>query len=155
MTNQEQYELICEKAEEYNRLTQIKNKLEQLDHKKKFIEIINTGAGAIPYYEIKYLDTVTNKTHIGYSSYSLEVISEYLRNEFFGIIEVIPSAEPRWISVSERLPEKSGFYLVSTTDCITIMEFSNGWISQNIGSCNWYVIAWMPLPEPYKTESEE
>ena len=69
-------------------------------------------------------------------------------------IKDIPSAEPRWIPVSERLPEKSGFYLVSTTDCITIMEFSNGWISQNIGSCNWYVKAWMPLPEPYKTESE-
>lgn len=55
-----------------------------------------------------------------------------------------------WIPVSEELPKKSGFYLVSTTDCITIMEFSNGWISQNIGSCNWYVKAWMPLPQPYR-----
>lgn len=55
-----------------------------------------------------------------------------------------------WIPCSERLPEKRGFYLVSTTDCITIMEFINGWISQNIGLCNGYVKAWMPLPQAYK-----
>ena len=63
--------------------------------------------------------------------------------------------EPRWIPVSERLPQKRGFYLVSTTDCITIMEFIDGWTSQNIGLCNWYVKAWMPLPKPYKAESED
>ncbi|MBO7732910.1 MAG: hypothetical protein J6S67_10165 [Methanobrevibacter sp.] len=62
--------------------------------------------------------------------------------------------EPRWIPVSERLPKNRGFYLVSTTDCITIMEFISGWISQNIGLCNGYVKAWMPLPQPYKAESE-
>lgn len=60
-----------------------------------------------------------------------------------------------WIPCSERLPEKRGFYLVSTTDCITIMEFINGWISQNIGLCNGYVKAWMPLPQAYKAEGEE
>jgi hypothetical protein len=56
--------------------------IDKLGESKKFIEIINTGTESKPYYEIKYLDTVTNKTHIGYSSYSLEVISEYLRNDF-------------------------------------------------------------------------
>ena len=60
--------------------------------------------------------------------------------------------ESKWIPVSERLPEKRGFYIVSTTDCITIMEFINGWISENIGVCNNYVIAWMPLPKPYEAE---
>jgi len=60
-----------------------------------------------------------------------------------------------WIPCSERLPEESGFYLVSTTDCITIMEFIGEWISQNLGSCNWYVKAWKPLPNPYKAESED
>ena len=39
---------------------------------------------------------------------------------------------------------------MSTTDCITIMEFVDGWISQNIGLCNNYVKAWMPLPKPYE-----
>ena len=59
---------------------------------------------------------------------------------------------PSWIPVSEKNPDNRGFYLVSTTDCITIMEFVNGWISQNIGLCNNYVKAWMPLPEPYMEE---
>lgn len=59
-----------------------KERIDKLGESKKFIEIINTGTESKPYYEIKYLDTVTNKTHIGYSSYSLEVISEYLRNDF-------------------------------------------------------------------------
>ena len=62
--------------------------------------------------------------------------------------------EPKWIPVSERLPKNRGFYLVSTTDCITIMEFISGWISQNIGLCNGYVKAWMPLPQPYKAKRE-
>lgn len=69
------------------------------------------------------------------------------------VLTVIPQ-EPKWIPVSERLPKNRGFYLVSTTDCITIMEFISGWISQNIGLCNGYVKAWMPLPQPYKAESE-
>lgn len=59
-----------------------KTMLDRFGKDKEFIEIINTGIESKPYYEIKYLDSVTNKTHIGYSSYSLEVISEYLRNEF-------------------------------------------------------------------------
>lgn len=69
------------------------------------------------------------------------------------MVQQAPSVTPqqaRWIPVSEKNPDKRGFYLVSTTDCITIMEFVNGWISQNIGLCNFYVKAWMPLPEPYE-----
>lgn len=75
-------------------------------------------------------------------------------------------SQQRWISVSERLPEKEGFYLVS----IEVMEnppkittFTG--ISQYIvhdeflGEVNDFnrenVIAWMPLPQPYKAEGEE
>jgi len=66
------------------------------------------------------------------------------------IKEITAEPEERWIPCSERLPKESGFYLVSTTDCITIMEFCKGWISQNIGSCNWYVKAWQQLLKPYR-----
>lgn len=53
----------------------------------------------------------------------------------------------RWIPVSERLPE-DGRYLCDYGDCIDFGQIHNG---------KWYVdgvIAWMPLPQPYKEESE-
>jgi hypothetical protein len=68
--------------------------------------------------------------------------------------------QTRWIPCAERLPEKDGYYLVTTK-----------WKSRYLGNVyidatmaryrekpkEWtynHVIAWMPLPEPYKAESE-
>ena len=51
--------------------------------------------------------------------------------------------EPQWIPCSERLP-KDGRYLCDYGDCIDFGRVTNG---------EWYVdgvIAWMPLPEPWK-----
>lgn len=67
-----------------------------------------------------------------------------------------------WIPVSERLPERSTWVLVTC-------KRSDGYVYQNIELINKYtglwesddesfcdpVIAWMPLPGPYKAESEE
>ena len=71
-------------------------------------------------------------------------------------IEELPSAQPeqQWIPVSERLPEKNGRYLVSNTKWganevdwnIFYKEPKEGWLWEE------GVIAWMPLPEPYKGE---
>jgi len=65
-----------------------------------------------------------------------------------------------WIPVSERLPDKGGYYLVGTryeTPRVMIgfyyaeLKIWNYWMSQlPIQS----VIAWQPLPEPYKEETE-
>lgn len=76
----------------------------------------------------------------------------------------------RWIPVSERLPESSGVYIVTR-------EFSDGFECADLtdacyfdGTSTWHndnrinhgreyvdkkIKAWMPLPEPYETESEE
>lgn len=81
----------------------------------------------------------------------------------------IPSAEPKWIPVSESLPEKDryiDFYkclvavrCTSRNDvCDSITAYFDGkhfyrnrydraFISE--------VKAWMPLPQPYKAESED
>lgn len=65
--------------------------IDKLGEDKQFIEIINTGTKDKPYYEIKYLDRITGKVHIGYSSYKLDVLSEFLREDF------ILSRKGHWI----------------------------------------------------------
>lgn len=57
-----------------------------------------------------------------------------------------------WIPVEERLPEESGFYFVtadfgeqvSTANCHFDKKIEKWWATM------YEVIAWMPLPEPYK-----
>lgn len=66
-----------------------------------------------------------------------------------------------WIPCSEKLPKEcDGHVLVSEEDGQVTTglhsEFSNMWYIGDmcgVGGCK--VIAWMPLPEPYKAESED
>lgn len=60
------------------------------------------------------------------------------------------TAEPCWIPVSERLPEKNGEYLITGRQgAVNKRRYHDGhWYG------NWSVLAWMPLPEPYR-ESED
>lgn len=102
-----------------------------LGEDKQFIEIVKTGNEAKPYYDIKYLDTVTNKTHIGYSSYSLEVISEYLRNEFgFGgkdtnvtTTDCISRAEAQVeIMASNKLQSVDDEVFIKVSDAVDVLR---------------------------------
>ena len=60
-------------------------------------------------------------------------------------------SEQRWIPCSERLPDKNGKYLVvGRQKAINILKFDGGrWYGK------WGVVAWMPLPEPYREERTE
>ena len=85
-------------------------------------------------------------------------------------IEALEKQEPKWIPVSESLPKRSGEYFVSVIDgsgedddyeAVGVAWFAHKkdydikeseWRELEIGET---VIAWMPLPKSYKTESEE
>ena len=87
-------------------------------------------------------------------------------------METLPSAEPRWMPVTERLPEESGRYLVtrglnacgSLWNRSYIANYSDLmgiksekiWWQGNVGKSDFErlddVLAWMPLPQPWKGE---
>ena len=64
-------------------------------------------------------------------------------------VKKIPSAQ-QWIPCSERLPDQNWKYLVvGRQKAINILKFDGGrWYGK------WGVVAWMPLPEPYREETE-
>lgn len=74
-------------------------------------------------------------------------------------IKGLPSAQPeRWIPCSERLPEHGGRYLISVLDGINrrttvapYMPRCKAWTMTG-RMAYWKVIAWMPLPTPYREE---
>lgn len=55
-----------------------------------------------------------------------------------------------WIPVSERLPKENGYYLTTTMYHKVYCDY---WEEDRFNRTE-AVIAWMPLPEPYKAESE-
>ena len=65
-------------------------------------------------------------------------------------IKKTPSAQ-QWIPCSERLPDQNGKYLVvGRQKAINILKFDGGrWYGK------WGVVAWMPLPSPYREEATD
>ena len=58
-----------------------------------------------------------------------------------------------WIPVSERLPEKEGFYLVFLENGEMAVAHSDGIIANH--NFEPKMLAWRPLPEPYKEGGTE
>lgn len=65
--------------------------------------------------------------------------------------------EPKWIPVSEMLPEDNKEVLVYVNAYPYLAWLDDGeWKTEDfIIEKDFEPIAWMPLPEPYKAESEE
>lgn len=65
--------------------------------------------------------------------------------------------ESKWIPVSERLPELNQFVLCKCRANITeVLKLTvDGWY-HDTDHCymDGFVLAWMPLPQPYNAESE-
>ena len=76
--------------------------------------------------------------------------------------------QQRWIPVSERLPEEDGQYLITVkykhvNDCYEDVYAEHGewydgkWDTFCFGHCGEVedITAWMPLPEPFREESDK
>ena len=95
----------------------------------------------------------------------LEVLQNYfdcgntygykVADEIIGLLPSVTPQEPKWIPVTEGLPKKDGLYLVSVKNDHLRRYSKTCWYSNK----NWFarqdVVAWMPLPQPYKAESED
>ena len=82
----------------------------------------------------------------------LNVLTE-VRDKVRELPSVIPQ-KPRWIPVAERLPNKSGRYLVSYESGYVGMVRYYESVSKWGCTTTERIVAWMPLPEQYKAESE-
>ena len=79
-----------------------------------------------------------------------------------GIVDSMPTIEPepKWIPCSEMLPEESGRYLISVLDGVgrrtTVAPYQPRYKAWTMTGrmAYWKVIAWLPLPEPYRGEEK-
>lgn len=87
--------------------------------------------------------------------YYTEDLPPYSPDEVAEALEMaIKALDQRWIPVSEKLPEREGWYLTSLGDKTyggaDVDMYCKGWVKYGT-----HVLAWMPLPEPYKAESDK
>ena len=86
------------------------------------------------------------------------------------LINKYAEQEPKWIPVSERLPESAGVYIVTRefTDGFELADLTDACYFD--GTSTWHddnrtnhgreyvdkkIKAWMPLPEPYESQESE
>ena len=112
-----------------------------------FFKLINT---TLPYGEFDYPDKAVYNAAI---------------SDVCDMLIHFPAADvaPRWIPVTERLPEERGTYLVTVVDGTIKRAVAQWWHDVDNGKGYFVcddcyaedIVAWMPLPEPYKGGEEE
>ena len=99
--------------------------------------------------------------------HSIEIVNE-LAEEYINtstdsstdLVDASTDTSSGWVACSERLPEEDGNYLVQQDDGrINILHYCKGWncTYMDIDKTRWSnacerknIIAWQPLPAPYK-----
>lgn len=86
-----------------------------------------------------------------------DIMPEYMDLNYMGA-HIDFHCRPMWIPVSERLPEVGEKVLCQCqANIYEVLKLTvDGWYhDEKHCYMSGFVIAWMPLPEPYVTESEE
>lgn len=166
------YNDCIECAEEHRQLAEWLKELKQLREQEPCDDVCE-------WFE-QYVDIATDIVKLRFSDGTVKRakrglymrdIEKSIRKMLIDQIANEKKQEPKWIPVSERLPESCGMYIVTRkiydcpdTEPIIMSDESwfdgqNTWHNDNrINHKRGYlsdVIAWMPLPEPYKQEVEE
>lgn len=97
---------------------------------------------------------MTNQEAIDLLDNLLGMIDDNQGNDYDKAIHMAIEAlqEPKWIPCSERLPEKSVRVLTTDKDGEYTVNYI---IDEDDGEWFWHdAVAWIPLPEPYREETE-
>lgn len=107
----------------------------------------------------KILEEIKDNAKLGnmhWESIRIEKVEEIIRshmNEGFNTIVT------QWIPYTvQNMPKKEGLYLVTCDDekyPVKRMRFKNGIWLWNYGIYDGKILAWQPLPEPYKPEEDD
>lgn len=147
-----------------------------MDEKEKVTsaEIVSREVDGKTYYAIKYKEVGKDYYTVGYGSYKLDYVVCWLNEyfEFCGEAKVvvgvgkdtnIPSNDG-WIPVEDGLPEEGEEVEVTIeemADSAGGMRYytKTAWVQEERwvikrNPCNPRVIAWQPLPEPYKPKKD-
>lgn len=97
-------------------------------------------------------DLIDNAPIVDTSKIEHKVYNEGFKDGVDQGIKLSERPQGKWIPVSERLPDKNGRCLVTTDFGDVCMDsFVDGIFVLYLGN----VVAWQPLPEPYKKGSKE
>jgi len=107
------------------------------------------------------IDLIDDKMCWGRGTFSAHHMPE--RDEYWQAGEMAIEAlkkqeEDRWVSVTERLPEENGRYIICYEDTTTFLDYFNGkWffpLGKHAMACEetGTIVAWRPLPEPFQEE---
>lgn len=112
--------------------------------------------------KIDAIEAVYKIMPVEYRVFATETKQLCDRKEFVDALETLPSADAEWIPCSERLPEYMKTVIISTfwgvkTGYLDSTEvYGDFWeiIEDDATTALHNIYAWMPLPKPYREDSE-